>query len=326
MKGMDMILKKRIGFLFVLAVLMITLTAGCGSEKTAENKPEEKALPPLVVGVMPDVDSLPLIFARELGYFKAEGVDVKIEQFKSAVDRDAAIQAGAVDGAISDMLAVAFFREGGVDVKITSLTNGNYRVIGAANEPAKTMKELVGKDVAVSRNTIIEFITDSALAREGLAAESVNKKAIPKIPARLEMLAAGQLNAATLPEPIATLAIKDGGHVIVDAADMGMNPGIMMFTGKALKEKKASIAAMYRAYDRAVKYLTETPAKEYMQTVINKGGFPATVKEGIDLPKYQIMTMPGEQDWQHCQKWLLDKKLTTKQLEFKDVIENISAK
>lgn len=325
-EGMDLILKKKIGFLFVLALLAIVFAAGCGSKRKAGSRPGEKTLPPLVVGVMPDVDSLPLIFAWELGYFEDEGAEVKIEQFKSAVDRDAAIQAGAVDGAVSDMLAVAFFREGGIDVKITSLTNGNYRVIGAANEPARTMKELAGKDIAISRNTIIEFVTDSALATEGLTAESVNKKAIPKIPARLEMMAAGKLAAAALPEPIASMAIKNGGHVIADAADMGINPGILMFTGKAMKEKKTSIAALYRAYDRAVKYLAETPASEYMQTVIDKGGFPAAVKDGITLPKYQAASMPSERDWQLCQRWLLDKKLTTKKLEFKDVTEDVLAK
>ena len=317
---------KRLFTLLTLAIVTICLAAGCGGEKAADSKPAAKTLPPLVIGVLPDVDSLPLVFARELGYFKEAGVEVKIEQFKSAMDRDAAIQAGAVDGAVSDMLAVAFFREGGIDARITSLTDGSYKVIGAANEPAKTMKELAGKDIAVSRNTIIEFITDSALAVEGLDGDAVNKKAVPKIPARLEMLAAGQLPAATLPEPIASLALKDGGHIIVDSAKLGTNPGIMMFTGKALKEKKESIAAMYRAYDRAAKYLNETPQKDYIQTLIDKGGFPPAVKDGIVLPKYHPAALPSEKDWQLCQKWLLDKKLTKKTLTFKEVTESIAAK
>lgn len=317
---------KRLLSIFTLAFMTIVFTAGCGGDKPADTKPQAKALPSLVVGVMPDVDSLPLIFARELGYFKAEGLDIRIEQFKSAMDRDAAIQAGAVDGAISDMLAVAFFQEGGVDARITSFTDGSYKVIGAANEPAKTMKELAGKDIAVSRNTIIEFITDSALAAEGLTGDAVSKKAIPKIPARLEMLAAGQLAAATLPEPIASMAVKNGGHIITDSEKLGMNPGVMMFTAKAVKEKKDAIAAMYRAYNKAVKYLNEKPAKEYMQTVIDKGGFPPAVKDGIVLPKYRPAALPAEKDWQLCQKWLLDKKLTTKKLDFKAVTENITAK
>ncbi len=317
---------KRLLSIFTLAIMTIVFTTGCGGDKPADTKPQAKALPTLVVGVMPDVDSLPLIFARELGYFKDEGLDIKIEQFKSAMDRDAAIQAGAVDGAISDMLAVAFFQEGGLDARITSFTDGSYKVIGAANEGAKNMKELAGKDIAVSRNTIIEFITDSALAAEGLTGDAVSKKAIPKIPARLEMLAAGQLAAATLPEPIASMAVKNGGHVVVDSEKLGMNPGIMMFTAKAVKEKKDAIAAMYRAYDKAVKYLNEKPAKEYMQTVIDKGGFPPAVKDGIVLPKYRQAALPAEKDWQLCQKWLLDKKLTTKKLDFKAVTENITAK
>lgn len=66
---------------------------------------------------MPDIDSIPFIIAQEKGYFKEEGVDVELQYFKSAMDRDSALQSGNLDGGVSDMLAAGFAKAGGFDVK-----------------------------------------------------------------------------------------------------------------------------------------------------------------------------------------------------------------
>lgn len=82
--------------------------------------PDQAAsMPEITIGVMPDTDSLPFIIAAEKGFFAEEGVKVNIQQFKSAMDRDAAMQSGNLDGSVSDVLAAAFARSGGFDVRIT---------------------------------------------------------------------------------------------------------------------------------------------------------------------------------------------------------------
>ena len=229
------ILKKK---WFKLAALVMTLAvflSGCGQQ--ASEKKEAKALKPLAIGLMPDTDSLPFIIAREKGYFDEEGLKVDIQQYKSAMDRDSALQSGNLDGAISDMLAVAFAKYGGFEVKVTSFTDGSYKLIASPNEPAKSAKELAGKDVSVSRNTIIEYVTDQILAKEGMDGESINKVIIPQIPTRLEMLQNGKLAAATLPEPMASIAVHNGCRHITGSDELGINPGVIMFTGEAVKDK-----------------------------------------------------------------------------------------
>ncbi|MBQ5419523.1 MAG: ABC transporter substrate-binding protein, partial [Selenomonas sp.] len=106
-----------------MAVVLMGLAAGCGPQQEAK-----KDLQPLNIGLMPDTDSLPFIVAQEKGYFKEEGLEVNIQQYKSAMDRDSALQSGNLDGAISDMLAVAFAKDGGFNVKVTSFTDGSYKL------------------------------------------------------------------------------------------------------------------------------------------------------------------------------------------------------
>ena len=310
---------KKILFFIGMAVLLV-LCAGCGKPEAA-NAPKE--LTELHVGVMPDTDSLPIIISQEKGFFAAEGLKVDIQQFKSAMDRDSALQSGNLDGAVSDMLAVAFAKSGGFDVKVTSSTDGSYKLIAGKGENISRVQDLTGRDVAVSKNTIIEYVTDQVLASAQLSGESINKVVIPQIPTRLEMLQNGKLAAATLPEPMASIAVHNGCKYITGSDALGINPGVMLFTAKTVADKKAELAAFYRAYNKAVAYLNETDRNEYMDLVVAKGGFPPVAKEALVLPQYHEAALPKEKDVTDCIAWLQQKQLIKTAYTYQDLIVDV---
>ncbi len=307
-----------------MTILAVGLIAGCGVNN--DKKESARELQPLTIGLMPDTDSLPFVIAQENGYFKEEGLTVNIQQYKSAMDRDSALQSGNLDGAISDMLAVAFAKDGGFDVKVTSFTDGSYKLVASAQSGAKTVKDLTGKDVAVSRNTIIEYVTDQVLAKENMKDDSINKVIIPQIPTRLEMLQNGKLTAATLPEPMASIAVHNGCQFITGSDELGINPGVIMFTAKAAEGRQAEIQAMYRAYNKAVAYLNNTSRDEYIGLVIEKGGFPPAAKEALVLPQYHEAALPKESDVVDCIKWLKAKELIKGDYSYKDIVVDMLSK
>ncbi len=308
-------------FLLSMAAMMLlgTLLTGCGADNEAK-----KELQGVSIGVMPDIDSVPIIIAQEKGYFAEEGLKVDIQQFKSAMDRDAALQSGNLDGAISDMLAVAFAKSGGFDVKVTSFTDGTYKLIAGKDEAAATPQDLAGKDVAVSKNTIIEYVTDSITASQNMPADSINKVVIPQIPTRLEMLQNGKLSAATLPEPMGSIAIANGCKFITDSEELGINPGVMMFTATAVADKQEELKAFYRAYNKAVKYLNEHPQDEYMDLIIEKSGFPAAAKTALKLPKYREAGLPAEKDVTECLSWMNQKELIKNTYSYDDIVVDLN--
>ena len=232
--------------LFALLFLPILfLASGCSGESKQE-------LDPLKIGLMPDTDSVPFIIAQEKGYFAAEGLTVKLEPFKSAMDRDSALQSGNLDGAVSDLLAVAFARDGGFDVKVTSMTDGSYKLIAAPGTKTPTVKDLAGKEVAVSRNTIIEYVTDNILEHNGMSGDDIKKVVIPQIPTRLELLQSGKLSAATLPEPMASIAVYNGCRFITGSDELGINPGVILFTGESTKDKQKEIKALFSTSSKGI--------------------------------------------------------------------------
>lgn len=310
---------KKIMIAMIIGVMMVVL-GGCTNKKT-EVSGQEK-LQTIRIGIMPDVDSIPFIIAQEKGYFKEEGLTVAIQPFKSAVDRDSAMQSGNLDGAISDMLAVAFAKSGGFDVAITSLTSGSYKLVVNQNETAAAIKDLQGKDVAISKNTIIEYVTDRIMAEGGLAPGDINKIIIPQIPTRLEMLQNSKISAATLPEPMGTIAVKNGGKILNSSDQLGINLGVMMFTKQAVGEKEKEIRAMYRAYNKAVDYLAKEPMDNYIDLLVEKGGFPSGVKGVLVLPKYQKAALPISKDIDECMTWLQERQLISKTYSFQEVVDD----
>ncbi len=302
----------------------MAVVAGCGISKEAGSNKQN--LQPITIGLMPDTDSVPFIIAQEKGYFKEEGLEVNLQQYKSAMDRDSALQSGNLDGAVSDILAVAFAKSGGFDVKVTSFTDGSYKLIASKDSGIQDVKGLAGKDVSVSRNTIIEYVTDQILAKENMDGDSINKVIIPQIPTRLEMLQNGKLAAATLPEPMASIAVHNGCKYVTGADELGINPGVIMFTAKATDSKKAEIQAMYRAYNKAVAYLNQADRSEYIDLVIEKGGFPPTAKDALKLPKYHEAALPKEGDVMDCLSWLKSKNLISESYSYKDLVLDLLGK
>lgn len=306
--------------MLLLLLLVLAVAVGCGQQA------EKKEMQEITIGLMPDTDSLPFIIAQEKGFFAEAGVKVNLQQFKSAMDRDSALQSGNLDGAVSDLLAVAFAKAGGFDVKATSFTDGSYKLVAGAAEAAADVKALQGKEVAVSKNTIIEYVADQILLSQQMPSDSINKVVIPQIPVRLEMLQNGKLAAATLPEPMAGIAIHNGGHLISSSEQLGINPGVMLFTAKAVAGKKAEIQAVYRAYNKAVAYLNNTPPAEYMELVLSKGGFPPAAKDALKLPQYHEAGLPAEKDVTDCIAWMKEKQLIKQTYSYTDIVSDVFAK
>lgn len=293
---------------FFAATLIFTLLliAGCG---TASEEKKAERLPKLTIGLMPDTDSIPFIIAAERGYFAEEGVEVELVPFKSAMERDAALQSGNLDGAVSDLLAVIFARSGGFSLHATSYTDGNYNLIAGGNAGISSAADLHGKEIAISRNTIIEYVTDEILAVNGMGEQDVSKVVIPQIPVRLEMLQSGNLAAAVLPEPMANVAVASGSRYVTGSGDLGINPGVIVFSDASIQEKSASVRAMYRAYNKAVEYLNHTPRAEYIDLVMEKSGFPAPARDALELKPYRPAGLPAEKDVEEAVHWVKSKDL-----------------
>lgn len=295
---------------FLLSLIILLSLSSCSSKKQLQT---------LTIGVLPDVDIIPLIVADHMGYFDKENLTVKIQTFSSARDRDSALQSGEIDGAISDMLSAAFAKDSGFDVKITSKTDGSYKLLVNKGSKVTELKGLKGKQVAISKNTIIEYVTDMMLQEATLVGDDIKKVVIPQLPARFEMLQRGKVDAAILPEPLASSAINNGSGLLISSDKLGINPGVIIFTSKSINEKSNEISTFYKAYNKAVEYIGKSDKSKYIDTVIEKAAFPKEVRDNLIIPSFAKAAPASEKDFNSVIKWLKEKKLIKINYEYKDL-------
>jgi NitT/TauT family transport system substrate-binding protein len=274
----------------------------------------------LKVAVLPDADSLPLLVADAEGLFAAEGVEVRLVPFKTAVERDAALQAGAVDGAVADLLAAVLAAQGGFDFRVTSLTDGRYGIVTAPGSGIARAADLAGIPVGLSTNTIIQYAVDSLLTRAGLTASSIQGLAVPKIQVRLELLLAGQLKAACLPEPLLTVARQKGAILVASSDDAGLGAGVLMFSASAVDARTGDIASFYRAYWRAASAINSGNDR-YKDFLVERAGFPEEARRSFEFVRYAKPRLPSTADVGAVVAWMRRRGLLTKEIDVGSILD-----
>lgn len=279
-------LNKILTTLVLVPILTFTgCTAGNGS-------PDEKMA--LTIGVMPAVDTAPIYLAEEKGYFDALGLDLTIELFNNAGDRQTALQTHTIDGAMTDLIAVATNVNGGFDLKATTLTDGVFPVL--VREGYEETPEI---NVAMMEVSVSNFLIDEWLGKD----HTIEKVFINDIPARLEMIKSGQVDMGLFPEPMASNGALDGTlEKRIYTPEDGICPNVMAFTSTALTEKEEAIRLFHEGYNQAIKDLNENP-DEARTLLIEKLGLNPEIKDDIILPTYNLAHLPEEAYIQKIMDW-----------------------
>ncbi len=275
---------------------------------------------PLRFGIMPDADSLPFMVAEAEGLFAKEGVTVELVPFVNAQERDAAIQAGKVDGAIADILAAAFLVAGGFDMRVTSATDGRYGIAAAPGSGIAKAADLRGKRIGMSTNTIIQYSVDAIVVAAGLPVDAYTVVAIPKMPVRMEMLLAGQVDAAGLPEPLLTAAIARGATLVGTTEEFDIDAAVVMFSKAVLDARLSEVKKLYAVYAEATARIGAKP-DSYRAFLVEKASFPAEVRDAYRFVEYRKPTLPDAAQIESAIAWLTARGLLTKKLSAPDLID-----
>src|SRR5690606_6892578 len=223
-----------------LSIFTMLFFAGCTGNINSEQKAENISLK---VGLMPAVDAAPMLIAERQGYFKELGLDVELIVFNNAQDRQSALQTDSIDGAMTDLIAVATNVNGGFDIKATTITSGMFPVL-----IKKDYEEKKDIKVAMMEVSVTNLLIDQWLSHE----YNIEKVFINAIPARLEMIKNGNVDMGLFPEPMASMGALDGLEKRIYAPKDGYCPDVLAFTAKALSEKAEAIELFHKAYDKAV--------------------------------------------------------------------------
>lgn len=302
--------------LSLLVVLIVSLTTfGCSKEEKIIEKVND-----INIGAISSMDALPLVIAKEKGYFKNNDLNVNVELFTEAPKRDAALQAGKLDGLITDDIALAMYLNSGLDLKITNATTGQFSVIVNKESNIKDLSDLKNKKIAIFPNGIIELLTDRVAQDGGLKDSDVEKVNIPVLPARIEALNNNQIDATILPAPFDELAVKQGNKILKTLSNDDIELTSFVFNNELLVKDPSLLERFIKSYNQAVDYINGTDVKEFEDLIINVAGYSKDSKGAIKLPHFRYATLPKVENVQKAFDWAYEHKLVKEKINAVDIL------
>ncbi len=280
----------------------------------------------LRLALLPIPDVLPVFAAEELGLFKEVGIEVEVLPVGSGLQRDQLMQAGKVDGMLNELASVASFNRQFKTVQVVATARKSYeneplfRLLAGKDTGIDSVEKLSGVPVIISKNTVIDYVTERMLQAGGLTGEHVLTKSVASLPERYQLLVSGQVEAATLPEPLASSAIAAGSvDVVNDTLIDGLSCSVMTFSLKAIKQKEETVKKFVIAWNKAATAINNDPDK-FHALMLQKIRVPKNVQKTYQIPQYPIAEVPNEDQWNDVMKWMVARGLLPAPLSYVDSV------
>ncbi len=286
----------------------------------------------LRLALLPTTDVVPFYVAQAQDYFKQQGLSVELIPVSSAAERDQLMATQQTDGAMTDLMSAVTFNASKPTLKVVRIVRQArkdaplFSILVPKDSPVKTVQDLKGKEIGISQNTVIEYLTQRMLEKEGFAAADIKTTNIPAIPTRLQVMQQGQVAAANLPEPFTSLAILQGARVIIDDSKYPeYSQSVLIFRTDLVEKRPDDIKKFLVAYDKAIADIRATPDK-FRNILIDTSRVPDPLKDKYQFPPFADPSITSKAQWDDVIKWAMDKKLITAPIPYETAISTDFAK
>lgn len=225
---------------------------------------------------------LPLTLAEQLGFFRAEGLNVQILDFaggaralQAVLDGSAEVCAGAFEHTLRLQARGLYFKSFVLPGRTPQVVLGvSAKTLSGYRSPA----DLRGRRLGVSApGSSTDTVARLWLAREGLAASDFSTVGVGVGSAALSALRSGAIDAISNVDPVVTmLTQKNEIRVLADTRTLkgseelfgGPMPGASLYAPAALVQKQPrTVQALTNAIVRALKWLQTAGPSDLLQAV-----------------------------------------------------------
>lgn len=247
----------------------------------AQNRPEKPRVAIAVDGKA-SFYHLPLTLAEQLGYFKAEGLEVEISDFASGARALQAVAGGSADvvsGAYEHTIHLQ--NKGQVFQAFVLQGRAPQIALGVSNKTLpgyKSVADLRGKKIGVTApGSSTHMMVNVVLARAGIRPGDVSFFGLGTLPGAVSALRSGQIDAICQMEPVMTMLEQKGEvRIVFDARTLkgtreifaGPMPGTCLYAAQDFIQKNpATVQALTHAIVHALKWLQTAGPGDIIRTV-----------------------------------------------------------
>jgi NitT/TauT family transport system substrate-binding protein len=270
-------------------------------------------------GILPAESAIPIILAKEKGFFEEVGIEVSIKAFSSPNDRNVAIQAQELDATIADVMTGATFVDNGIPMRITSDISEDFKILSSPDSGITTMAELSGKNISLVPNFILEYIMDQFAIENGFTYEIVE---IPSFSGRAEALMSNQIDGVVYTEPQAQMLVAQGAHLLGSSKEAGIKGGTILFTKDMIENHSEEIKRFYQGYNKAIDYMNATDASSYSE-VLTSYQFPDAITDYLSsmTGDFQYAGIISQEQFDSIVAWTVNKGLIDRSYAYDELTD-----
>ncbi|MBX9958879.1 MAG: ABC transporter substrate-binding protein [Burkholderiaceae bacterium] len=256
--------------------------ASLGAPALAADPRPEKSKVAIAVGGKASFYYLPLTIAEQLGYFKAEGLDVEISDFAGGARALQAVVGGSADvvsGAYEHTINLQ--NKGQMFQAFVLQGRAPQIALGISNKTLphyKTVADLKGKKIGVTApGSSTNMMANLVLARAGLKASDVSFIGVGTSAGALTALRSGQIDAICNIDPVMTMLEQKGDvRVVFDTRTLKgtrevfggpMPAGCLYAPLDFVQKNPATAQALTHAMVHALKWLQTAGPSDIIKTV-----------------------------------------------------------
>ena len=222
----------------------------------------------VTVGATSSTSDAPIYIADKKGFFRAEGIEVKVSNFRSASDMVAPLGAGQLDaGAGSAGAALYNAVARGIRIKIVADKASSPPGYGATkilvrkdlidSGRYKEPKDLKGLRFAMNAPGVSNTSTLNTLLKSaGLRYSDVETVDLP-FPDHVVALKNKSVDASASVEPGPAIAVRNGDAVVIKADDEILpnhQIAVLLYSEEFVRKRRTDAVRFMRAYIRAVRF------------------------------------------------------------------------
>jgi NitT/TauT family transport system substrate-binding protein len=203
----------------------------------------------------------PLYLARDLGYFKEEGIDVKLTTVEEKSLQMAAVMSGNVAGAAGTVDEFLLYMKEGTCLKYVLALDESSGGDGIlARDEIKTIADLKGKKIAFNEGSVSQFWLNVILKENGMSQDDIEMVNMTADDAAAAFMA-NRVDVAVTWEPHLTeVRNAKQGHILIDSSKSpGVITDVITVSCDTAEKRKDEIKALVRGWNRAVEYWKAHP-------------------------------------------------------------------
>ncbi|MDE2816690.1 MAG: MetQ/NlpA family ABC transporter substrate-binding protein [Chloroflexota bacterium] len=310
--------------------LALPMLAACGQVTVTTDEAEAPAAPAepakLRIGDLPLIDMLPVYVAQQEGLFP-ENLEVELVPFSSALERDTAYISKQVDGVLNDFVsATALNRDQDFTRNVRVILRSTpqlslFALIAGKDSGIEKLEDVKGKQIAISPNTIIEYVLDRMLGTVGLGHDDVEKLAVPSIPLRLEMINQGNVTAAVLPEPLVTLSIATAGTLLIrDDAETQFGASLLSFRSEVIANHEDTVRGFMNGFEAGVNRINSNPGN-YQDLMEARGRIPPPLFGKFSVPTFPEAAVVPQAEFEAVGEWAVERGLLQEAIPYEKLVD-----